>query len=336
MIVFRRSNGYRLLMRSSMSDEPLVLHVKGTVVKRLVGLALAFGFVSVVAASAQTLRVTADRTNLRDKPATEGKIVAVASKGDELEVLAKSGSWYRARLRSTGAEGYINELVVEIVADNEQGQAGRPRAATSPAPTAAQPSTSSVQARSGPVGGFELGANFANLSIDTGTSASVNPSTSAGLLVGGFATIPVGESISLQPEFLFVQRKFDVQSGTSTSGLYHYRWSAVEIPILARFGFAAAGERGFYAVAGPGFSFLVSAAEVQASSGKETLNYKDEVAGADVSIIVGAGLMFGKLGVEARYNAGLREVQSSTSRDFDPRISIRNRAFALLVRYHAK
>jgi len=185
-------------------------------------------------------------------------------------------------------------------------------------------------------GGFEVGLNLANISIDTGTSVSLSPSTKPGLLVGGFATIPFNETVSLQPEFLFVQRRFDVQNGTSASGLYQYRWAAVEIPILARFDFASTADRGFYAVVGPAFSFLASASEIQASTSKETLNYKDQIAAADISVIVGAGIMFGKMGIEARYNAGLREVQSSTARGFDPKVSNRNRAFAVLLRYRAK
>lgn len=79
-------------------------------------------------ASAQTLRVTADRTNLRDRPATDGAIVAPLAKGDELEVVEKSGTWYRVRVKSTGAQGYVNSLVVEVT-----------QAAASPAPASPPP-----------------------------------------------------------------------------------------------------------------------------------------------------------------------------------------------------
>ena len=47
--------------------------------------------VFVTAASAQTLRVNADRTTLRDKPSTDGAAVASLVKGDELTSIEKAG-----------------------------------------------------------------------------------------------------------------------------------------------------------------------------------------------------------------------------------------------------
>ena len=71
--------------------------------------------ISTAAASAQTLRVSADRTSLRDKPSTDGVAVASLVKGDELSVIERAGSWYRVRVRSTGAEGFVNSLLVDVV-----------------------------------------------------------------------------------------------------------------------------------------------------------------------------------------------------------------------------
>ena len=93
------------------------------------------------AASAQTLRVTADRTNVRDKASTDGSIVVAVSKGDELEVLDRSGNWYHVRVKSSGAQGYVNALVVEVA----QGAAGAASPATSPASSA--PATTSAEQR---------------------------------------------------------------------------------------------------------------------------------------------------------------------------------------------
>jgi len=71
--------------------------------------------VFVTAASAQTLRVNADRTTLRDKPSTDGAAVAGLVKGDELTSIEKAGSWYRVRVKSSGVEGFVNALLVDIV-----------------------------------------------------------------------------------------------------------------------------------------------------------------------------------------------------------------------------
>ena len=84
--------------------------------KGLLRVVLSVWFVGLAAmASAQTLRVTADRTNVRDKASTDGGIVVAVVKGDELEVIDRSGTWYHVRVKATGREGYVNALVVEVV-----------------------------------------------------------------------------------------------------------------------------------------------------------------------------------------------------------------------------
>jgi hypothetical protein len=104
--------------------------------RRWLMVVLGMVFLGIAAgASAQTLRVTADRTNVRDKPSTDGGIVVAVSKGDELEVIDRSGSWYHVRVKSSGTQGYVNALVVEVVS----GTGGAAPAAPAPAPRPANP-----------------------------------------------------------------------------------------------------------------------------------------------------------------------------------------------------
>ena len=49
-------------------------------------------------ASAQTLRVSVDRTNLRERPAIGAPAVVVVEKDAVLQVLARDGMWYRVRV----------------------------------------------------------------------------------------------------------------------------------------------------------------------------------------------------------------------------------------------
>jgi hypothetical protein len=98
---------------------------------RAVSVAIVLCLTTVFAAHAQTLRVTAERTNLRDKPAANGAIVGSVVKGDELSVVDRSGTWYRVRTAS-GQEGYVSSLLVEVVAASA--------APTAPAAAAAAPS----------------------------------------------------------------------------------------------------------------------------------------------------------------------------------------------------
>jgi hypothetical protein len=106
-------------------------------------------------ASAQTLRVIADRTNVRDKASTDGAIVVAVSKGDELDALDKTGTWYHVRIRSTGEQGFVSALVVEpvhpatpaapsaAVAAPPSAPATQSPPTTPPAPATQQPGTQS-------------------------------------------------------------------------------------------------------------------------------------------------------------------------------------------------
>jgi hypothetical protein len=93
-------------------------------------------------AQGQVAKVTAERTSLRDKPAIDGAVVVSLVKGDELEVVERTGTWIRVRVKSTGREGYVSSLVVEVSAAPAGGTAAPPRPATpppAPPPTPAQP-----------------------------------------------------------------------------------------------------------------------------------------------------------------------------------------------------
>lgn len=87
-----------------------------------------------VSPEAQSMRVTAERTNLRDRAAIDGAIVASLSKGDELEVIDVAGSWYHVRIKSTGKVGYVSSLLVEALPGRPTAQVSQP-AASSKRPT---------------------------------------------------------------------------------------------------------------------------------------------------------------------------------------------------------
>src|SRR5262245_50766491 len=109
------------------------------------------------AQGAGMLRVTAERTSLRDKPATDGAVVVNIVRGDQLQILETSGTWFRVRVVSSGREGFVHSLFVERIAGTGAaatpagGGAGAaaatpaPTPAPSPAPAAAPASSTSSQ-----------------------------------------------------------------------------------------------------------------------------------------------------------------------------------------------
>jgi hypothetical protein len=83
------------------------------------------------------VRVTAERTGLREQPDTSATVVTTVSKGEELTVLETSGNWYRVRTKSA-AQGFVHSLFVERVS----GAAGAaPAASSSTAPAASVPAS---------------------------------------------------------------------------------------------------------------------------------------------------------------------------------------------------
>ena len=154
---------------------------------RLLSVALVVLFVGfAAAASAQTVRVTADRTNLRDKASTDGAIVVALSMGDELEVIDQSGTWYHVRVKSSGKEGYVSTLVVQVVPGTAP--AARPAGATTPAPAPRPAPTAAPAARAAQApaaassgGGEGFGVGY----TDVGPVIGLGGIAGAGLGFGG-------------------------------------------------------------------------------------------------------------------------------------------------------
>jgi len=86
----------------------------------------------------QAVIVNVDRANMRDKPSTSATVVVVLQKGEPLEVLETSGTWYRVRVTSTGKTGYIATNLT--AAAPSAAAASRPAGAGSAAPPALPPS----------------------------------------------------------------------------------------------------------------------------------------------------------------------------------------------------
>lgn len=143
-----------------------------------VSLALAFAvvlFVSTNTASADQspalLRVTAERTSVRERPATDGIVVATVERGTTLQLLEESGSWFRVRVQGSSQEGFVYNQFVSRV----QGSA-----TASPAP--ATPSASGTSANAG--------RQTSGLPVTGGPAPLENRKLGAGLMGSGYGFVP--------------------------------------------------------------------------------------------------------------------------------------------------
>jgi Outer membrane protein beta-barrel domain len=165
-------------------------------------------------------------------------------------------------------------------------------------------SVTSAVAADGPTGGVVIGANISSARLAGSDASGVSPGNQAGLFAGVFALWPLTPVVAIQPEVAYSQRHFSVKDTVSSFSATE-QWDWIEVPILARVSFWHTGRRSAYVLGGPGFEFLVRAKEEAAGA---TSDVKDDVTRADVSIVAGAGVSMGRFGIEARYNAGLKDL----------------------------
>lgn len=314
---------------------------------RRLTLVILLALIVSVPASAQTLRVTAERTNLRDQPSTSGAVVAAVARGDELEVLERAGSWYRVRVRSTGREGYVSSLLVEMVGGAAAAPAPAPSAAPAP-PPAAEPaapapaapapaptsdmtdlSQASASASSG--SGFQIGikGGWQMATIDIQALGEDEPQESKGGPIAGVSfRIPIGNLLALQPELLLSSKGSSDPGDGEDSITIRY----LEVPVLATLRFGAGASVSPFVSVGPALALKISAeADGQDEAGVDVDEF---VKSNDVGLVVAGGVDFGRLSVEARYTHGLTnifDVEGIGEVPDDLDITFKNRAFSILV-----
>ncbi|MFA9390173.1 MAG: outer membrane beta-barrel protein [Prolixibacteraceae bacterium] len=110
--------------------------------------------------------------------------------------------------------------------------------------------------------GLKLGGNLSNV-YDT-EDENFTADTKLGLVTGVFATLPIGELLGIQPEFLFSQKGYK-GSGNLLGSAYNYSRTSnfIDVPI-----FLAVKPMSMVTIlAGPQFSFLL----------KETYKFENEL-----------------------------------------------------------
>lgn len=172
--------------------------------------------------------------------------------------------------------------------------------------------------------GVKAGMNMANITGDEVEDAKIKP----GMTIGGFATIPLGDKLSVRPEILFTQKGYRIkesEEGYEYKGKAKMNW--LDIPILAVYEVA----EGIKAFVGPYFDLYLGGEYVIES---DFGDFDEKIEGEDVNSL-GMGLMFGgaygvtkSIDVEARVALGL------TSMDED--FTIKNFGIQFNANYYLK
>lgn len=130
------------------------------------------------------------------------------------------------------------------------------------------------------------------------TSPSGETKAKQGLLLGGLAVLRRDKYFQIQPEVQFSQRRVGVTyAGTDTT----YSTTYVNLSLLLRTKLF----KGLYTTQGPQFSIPVRAS-LKVPGG--TADVKDNIA-KDISLVIGIGRQFGRIGIEGRWDSGLKRVE---------------------------
>jgi len=162
-------------------------------------------------------------------------------------------------------------------------------------------------------GGVIVGVSSSTVS----NFGNVGPTTlrrRTGVVAGLSVEALLARFASLQPEILYVQKgiRLDaplVAGASSASTSLTERFDYVEVPILVRLG-ATAARPGLYVLAGPAVAVLVRARERFEVPGLPTRDQdiKHGVTSTDAGLLLGAGFSTGRLGIEGRFDIGLRNL----------------------------
>ncbi len=191
------------------------------------------------------------------------------------------------------------------------------------------PHTKSFAAEKLPAG-VEVGANINTVALSGSNAIGTDTTVSAGLIVGGYVTLPITAIFAVQPEVTYAQKHVKLSSGTNFS--LNEKWDFVEIPVLAKLSVARIRNTSFYVIGGPGFSFTVHAKETDRVGGVTSgpdQDVKGQIQSADVSLMAGAGVTMSHFGLEGRYDAGLRNLNKTLS----SALSVKERTLTMLARW---
>jgi hypothetical protein len=153
--------------------------------------------------------------------------------------------------------------------------------------------------------GVKGGVNFSNIYDTEVDDNNVLTSFNAGF----YATLPVGDIISIQPEILYSRKGGELNYDNAiTTGTAQFKLNYLEVPVLFKVNITD----NLSVYAGPYFAYLLDA-EVNNDADGEAIDFEDaydndDFNKFDVGISGGIGYEFNSLGIGARYNYGFSTI----------------------------
>lgn len=153
--------------------------------------------------------------------------------------------------------------------------------------------------------GAIIGVNFAN--IEFTDNDAPEPDRRTGLVGGVFVNVPLGASLSVQPEVLYSQKGAKFQEGNNEARL---ELDYLDVPVLLRV--TAGGQSGLALFGGPSVGFKLRArSKIDVDGTTDEEDISDDVETIDYGLVLGAGIQGGSFFLDGRYQWGL----SNTNKD---------------------
>jgi hypothetical protein len=196
----------------------------------------------------------------------------------------------------------------------------------------------------------KAGVNIASLSSNAEYEdvEEVKNTSVIGAQAGLTFDLGLSDLFTIQPELLWIQKggkvayAFNEDNKFSSRTYYNY----VEVPVLAKLKFFNENGKGLYVVAGP-YAGLAISGKTKTSltllgnttTDTETIEFDNDDADVrnrrlDWGASFGAGLKFGNVYLDARYNLGINNLlDSDTNNNNDDKPYLRNRGIGVVLGY---
>jgi opacity protein-like surface antigen len=147
-----------------------------------------------------------------------------------------------------------------------------------------------------------------------------------GFAIGLGVQRSIGQSLSFAPEALYV-----VKGTKDPDSDANFKFGYIEVPLLFRYSFGSGGQASPFVTAGPTVSFQMSCDvndnDGDSASCDDTFGEENSYDSMDYGLMVGAGVMFNRFGVSARYEMGLKDIDKADA------FESKNKALMLLGSY---
>jgi opacity protein-like surface antigen len=132
----------------------------------------------------------------------------------------------------------------------------------------------------------------------------------SGFAIGVGLNRAIASSISFAPELLYV-----VKGAKDPDSDANAKFSYIELPLLLRYNFSTGGQVRPFLTAGPTVAFLMSCDIIDDEGDSETCDdtygEEDSYDSMDFGGMVGAGLMFNRIGISVRYEMGFKDIDKA-------------------------